>query len=426
MRGITDPKDYLEFLTGPFSSRSVAELLGDTAVVREHKRALDLSEQVVGWDKFSGVSKFARDHAQGLGWLDSRRSLTDMVESITGANAHSGLLKSLGLAPTETQRMGSQLTLQEYADTLDVASKIKKMGLGLYDDSLIEQWRTKSAGMASIKKSAFDAFAAITTPSASERASDGAKWINQLTKSLAEEDLYRRFLGTLDIRNTVPMEMWPSVTEAAKHRYDNLFAASTDWLVHMQHLRQPDYLRSVLTVLEGDVAASLQDEGYHTFDGPDNDEVLLQELVNADSPNHFAEIFSRCSPWLKWAFLNLVLLLMFDLAKGVAGNLITPYVERYLQGTPAASQTQKIKEIKKLSMGELGVQLRDYRFSTAEVLIIRKSPNSRAPKAGELRFGQVVALTSVQRDWSEVIYEYGDGQMISGWVFTRYLEKFRQ
>jgi NADPH-dependent 7-cyano-7-deazaguanine reductase QueF len=43
-----------------------------------------------------------------------------------------------------------------------------------------------------------------------------------------------------------------------------------------------------------------------------------------------------------------------------------------------------------------------------------------------MRFGQVVTVISVKPDWTEISYEYGDGQIVTGWVFTRYLAKFRR
>jgi hypothetical protein len=38
--------------------------------------------------------------------------------------------------------------------------------------------------------------------------------------------------------------------------------------------------------------------------------------------------------------------------------------------------------------------------------------------------GQVVTVLSKNKNWIEIMYEYDNGEIMHGWVFTRYTTKF--
>ena len=156
---------------------------------------------------------------------------------------------------------------------------------------------------------------------------------------------------------------------------------------------------------------------------------LLQELASTEDPDKISKTFGKLPEWLKWFLVYFVPLLIYQIAVGatggVVGNLITPYVEEYLSEARGATQREQTNALRKLSLSELELELSGYRFITATTLNLRANPNARAPILGELRFGQVVRVLSYGLDWTEVLYEYGDGKTITGWVFTRYTEKFR-
>ena len=156
---------------------------------------------------------------------------------------------------------------------------------------------------------------------------------------------------------------------------------------------------------------------------------LLQELASTESPGGFERILKNAPDWLKWllviSFVYVIWPLVIGAASGVMGNLITPHVQAYLDEAQSATQREQMKGLKKLSFPELGIELRGYRFVTATTLHLRATPNARSAIVGELKFGQVVSVLSYNLDWTEVLYQYGDGSTVIGWVFTRYTAKFR-
>ncbi len=67
----------------------------------------------------------------------------------------------------------------------------------------------------------------------------------------------------------------------------------------------------------------------------------------------------------------------------------------------------------------------DFRFVTADVLIVRAEDKQKSKIVARLYFGQVVLLIKKNKNWSSVEWKDDDGDVIiRGWVFTRYLRKF--
>ena len=416
--------DYLEHLTG-ITQRQVNEALGTSAAQKEIDRAIGLVAEFKKLNSGHSWEKYAHDFAADLKGY-SRHNIGDLARSSSAAIAQQDLLGSLGLGKSFATEVAAQLSLKDYAVAIDISSQVKKLGYGLLRDHNL----AAMAGMVSASRAATDALPSLTQQVAREyeRAAISANWSQQLSKSMTENDLYRRFAETLDIRSSLPADLWSSAADAAKHSYEHLFTANDVWREQLERLAKPDYLTSLLSAIEQDVElqAGAADSYLDEPSESSNDEESLRELSNAESPEHFAEIFSRCSRWVKWAVFTFVVMVVWPIMLAVAANLVTPSVEQYLHGKPAEQQCVQVREIKKLPMTELGVELKDYRFSTAKNLVLRSTPSARASQVGILSFGQVVAVVSVKRDWTEVAYEYGDGEAITGWVFTRYLEKFRR
>lgn len=423
MRSYINSPDYLDPFKG-ISQRQLDGVLGTSVAQREIEKAFSLAKEAEKWRDPFGLAKLGRDYAAELREQAAQNSFKDLASLSYSASGQRQMLESLGLAKSLGVDIAAQLALKEYADTMDIRSQVKKLGLGLQQERNLAEL----TGLAAAQTAAASALGSLNRQVEYERAAASASLAQQLSTAVVEQDLYRRFAETLDIRKSLPTELWSSAAEVAKHGYEHLFAVDDVWRKQLERLTKPDYLTSLLSVIQHDIEEQVEVAGFHPEDstGGGNDEELLRELSNAESPERFAEILSRCPKWLKWAILTFVVSVVLPIMQSIAGNLITPYVDEYIHGKPAVQQCVQVREIKKLSMGELGVELRDYRFSTVKTLALRETPSARARQTGELSFGQVVTVVSVQRDWTEVMYEYGDGQMVSGWVFTRYLAKFRK
>jgi hypothetical protein len=254
------------------------------------------------------------------------------------------------------------------------------------------------------------------------------EWVDQVSKSMVEDGLYKRFLSTLDIRHSVPSEQWLSAAESVNRRYETLFSSTAAWAGQLEKLTRPAYLNSFLEAIERDISANAYFVGdsFVDQDCAEDDEAMLQALGAAETPERFAELLAHASTFLKWALMAFITYLMTPFVVSVSANLAMPYIEGYIKQSPAAAPREQVKGIKKLSMGELGTALRDCRFVTVPTLHLRGTPNSRAKSVDTLQFGQVVTVISTKADWTEISYEYGDGELVRGWVFTRYLAKFRR
>ena len=82
-----------------------------------------------------------------------------------------------------------------------------------------------------------------------------------------------------------------------------------------------------------------------------------------------------------------------------------------------------IKEIKKNTF-PTSVYLENFRYVSVYTLNVRVKNERRSMKIGELHLGYSVLLRDRRKDWSLIYYKNKEVE-IKGWVFSRYLKKFR-
>lgn len=420
---MTHSRTYLDAMASGEAARQIAEAMGGTLAQREHEKSIAsvLAAQAIGMDAYG------RDYASEIAGLYSVSRVQDALIGITSQRDLAASLSGNWQTQSLADAFGGQAAMREYAEAMDLASQVKKLTFG-FDSDYAHREAMKALESAGVASKLADAIGGFSSQLEYAKATASTDWVNQVSKSLVDDHLYRRFLDTLDIRHSVPSAMWSSAAEIANHRYEKLFAEPTAWASQIEQLKRPEYLDTLLSVIERDISSNAypSSEFFLEEDLNNDDDALLQELGKAESPERFAEILGLCSKWLKWALLNFLLYVVLPMAVSIAANLATSFVEQYLKVSATVAPRKQIKEIKKLSMGELGVALHDCRFVTSTTLVLRETPNSRAKQIDTMHFGQVVSVVSITSDWSEIAYEYGDGQVVTGWVFTRYLAKFRR
>lgn len=114
-------------------------------------------------------------------------------------------------------------------------------------------------------------------------------------------------------------------------------------------------------------------------------------------------------------------------------SLLNPVMDFYVKKRlEEASSRQEANKVVKQQVREAVPDLRmlvDYRFvsmPTGKVLVVRASAGARAPRVGELRTGQVVHVVERSDAFTLVEWRSEDGTAaVRGWVFARYLERFR-
>lgn len=423
MSSIFDSRAYLDAISASDKIRQINDAVGGTFAQREYEKSMarTLSARTLGIDAY-GLA-----HVRDVAALQSMSAMQDAVNGIAMqqklATAVTGNLATRSVVDV----FGGPLAMQEYAKVLDLASQVKKLNFG-FEADYSHREAMKALANTSAASKRIESSGGIAARLEYANLPARFAWVDQVSKSLVDDRLYKRFLETLDIRHSVPSELWSTAAEIAQRRYEKLFESSTAWTRQIEQLQRPGYLDTLLQSLERDVSAEAYPsrDFFVEEDTENDDEALLQALGTAETPERFAELLAKCSKWLKWALIKFMIYVMLPLTISVMANLAMPYVLQYLEQSTAVPLREQVKEIKKLSMGELGNALRDCRFVTAAKLALRGTPNARAKQIDTMRFGQVVTVISIKPDWTEISYEYGDGQIVTGWVFTRYLSKFRR
>jgi hypothetical protein len=124
----------------------------------------------------------------------------------------------------------------------------------------------------------------------------------------------------------------------------------------------------------------------------------------------------------------LVLFIILPFIRDIAFDIVKPKVQGIIFGS---KDYKSSKEIKKAVSKSLGSQcprefLRDMRFVTTESLVVREYPKKRSKKYGNIKFGDVVSVLQIKKNWTLIEFSPADSQgKISGWVYSRYLGKFK-
>lgn len=148
----------------------------------------------------------------------------------------------------------------------------------------------------------------------------------------------------------------------------------------------------------------------------------LEVIGKSTDLQSFLDALNKIPAAVQTVILFILLHLILPVADNITANLITPHVEQLLsEGKP---KRETINQIKSLPLD--GLDLSNHRFITANQLHLRKNPNSKSEIIDELQLGQIVTILSKQRNWIEVTYEYKNGEMMRGWVYTRYTAKFEK
>lgn len=353
--------------------------------------------------------------------INALNSIDNLQSSIIHRNSLGSIVRSLEIKNSLTQLQRSMMTNTSLSSIVESIQKNSQLShlqrsvmaatgslpdvvQGIKENSILSQLQRSVMASSSL---------AETIQSLQTKNS-----LTGITKSLITNTSFFENLNTLGGHSSL-------------QKLANSISASSGLSGTLEHLIKNDYFSSFLEDLEKETFnENLDIDVEMSLPNKQATEEFLTDLASAKTLNDFSAILENTPSFLKFILLKIFLLFIFPIligaAGGVAGNLATPYVQSYLAENKTTSQREKIKNIKKLSFSEIGIELIGYRFITTNKLHLRSTPNARAPSIAELSFGQVVGVLSSSRDWTEVVYQYGDGTEIQGWVFTRYTAKFRR
>ncbi len=206
-----------------------------------------------------------------------------------------------------------------------------------------------------------------------------------------------------------------SIQQSVIEKTISSFANSSSLLVG-----EPSYLSELASIISTiDISAldvsSLENEL----------EKSCSQLEKVDGGNSFVNVFRNLPPFVQAIFYYILINVFLAQVNSISANLLTPIVENYLESI-VASDREKVKGIKKIPLSIGSVDTDGLRFITGNNVRLRINPSTNSEIIDGLVLGQVVTVLSKKRNWIEVMYEYENGESISGWVFTRYTAKFVQ
>lgn len=161
---------------------------------------------------------------------------------------------------------------------------------------------------------------------------------------------------------------------------------------------------------------------------PDEEEIMGDELaaslvqLETMEKGTFLEFFRKLPPLVQATIIFLFLQTIWPMVINIASSLITPYIERMINGSKLNSD--QIRVIKKLPASQ-GINIENLRFVTRNNVKLRAKASSKSEVLDELVVGQVVTVLSKKKNWAEVVYRYDDGQAFHGWILTTYTAKFK-
>lgn len=206
-------------------------------------------------------------------------------------------------------------------------------------------------------------------------------------------------------------------------------ATSANQKILDQIISNNSFQKAIAVLTEQANLLSALDVVAHSNELPDTDLIeydidrQLQEIGKAKDSGSFLNIFSKLHPAIQTLLVFIILHLLLPITQNITANLITPHVEKIISN-PESTEREKVRQLKAFSLDEL--DLSNLRFVTTELLIVRESPSTSSKVKDELRFGQIVTMVNKQRNWMEISYTYKDGEIIHGWVFSRYIAKFNK
>ncbi|ACJ34415.1 SH3 domain-containing protein [Anoxybacillus flavithermus] len=114
-------------------------------------------------------------------------------------------------------------------------------------------------------------------------------------------------------------------------------------------------------------------------------------------------------------------------------NILSGYFEPFFE-TSQKIFYQEVMKHKNILLKQVRKEYKDKKYTFEELKPLRMVSTSQLPvrqtnkkntKAIDtLHFGQVVRVIEKRRNWTLVAYQKEDGEVVKGWVLTRYLEKF--
>jgi hypothetical protein len=254
----------------------------------------------------------------------------------------------------------------------------------------------------------------------------GIEEIRRWTTSI-DEAFQKSFASTLAIQEsftrglTVSLDIQKELSQLLPHslgqELNRLAQVATSLPISEIHLSSEGVLRIGDESLPVETIREYIEETLSGQHLPSIQEFLSQLLAKAKNlPSRASVLFVFC-----------VQHLLLPVVIGVAVNLYTPDIQTYLIEHGHLSKREAAKVITENVTRQVPAEvLQDLRFVRASKLQVRDSPSKDSPRVGVVYFSEVLKVVKEKKDWTLIERQSEGGEvLIRGWVFTRYLAKFK-
>jgi len=178
---------------------------------------------------------------------------------------------------------------------------------------------------------------------------------------------------------------------------------------------QPDILRELVE--------RYQEQDFQGIDFEGNEEEFISSVEgfeNIEGPNAYIQFFAKLPVWVQIVLICFLFEFLVPQFNNVFYNqVLEPKVEEYLEDNDK-SDRDKCNHIKNMPKNLEDFDASGLRFIKGNHVHVREGSSTKTEILDELFNGKVVTVISKEKNWIEVMYYDGEGDVMSGWVFTRY------
>ena len=156
--------------------------------------------------------------------------------------------------------------------------------------------------------------------------------------------------------------------------------------------------------------------------------VAAEALTQATPEEALKRVVELLEQQQEGPFRLVLISIIYPLIVGLVLTFVTPIssqlVSKWLEDSPQGAQKQAVEKVVREAGGK--AVLADYRVVTAQpALVVHESPAALGKKMGRLEFGTAVRVVKEEGAFTLVEWRGENDTLLAGWVFTRYLKKFK-
>lgn len=385
-------------------------------------------------DSFSGV----REQMQGISKLTSQLDFSPML------NAQKEI-QSIGLMASNMMEGMRSPLLEIHSNfhtsgLLDVVNQLSKIKLPIYDFQ--ERLIDFSDSIATVSR-----ISSIGTVLHSDAFAEMAKATSTLNQIHAKLDFSGIIKSLESIRGiTMPLQRLSEQVQSMNLAQYDLSSLIPDTSYIFDNIRAKNI--DITTIDISAITDLLNDMTFDEIDVEENGSVKyqnaqytrdeVQEIVNKALhesniliQQNSTQINALISEVKKYQQQPLYQQVLINLICGIILFLATPFMQTVHDSITNIIVENKAKVMKVIKAEYQSLVLDNkeqfhYRIVSTEKMIVRITNKKNSQPVGQVNFGTVVEVLYKNKNWTLIEYENENGKIVTGWVYTRYLEKLNR